>query len=130
MTRPSESSRPLRFRAWDFKNKNMVYRVNIISGGYAWIGEFGSWENSHCHSGEGTPINGPIMQFTGLLDKNRKEIYEGDIFKHDESYAKYSGLKEIFIVQDIRHLGIEKDFAHGEIIGNIYENPELLKENK
>lgn len=70
------------------------------------------------------------MQYTGLKDKNGKEIYEGDIVRsynefgeafavlsvveYDEQYAKYRGV-------DIECLDYE------EVIGNIYENPELLE---
>ena len=83
-----------------------------------------------------------LMQFTGLLDKNGKEIYEGDVVNHadcpdgpshevhiysilwnDSGFALLSPKSEIptsFILD-------KKWGVLLEIIGNIYENPELLK---
>lgn len=75
-----------------------------------------------------SPISYKIesQQFTGLFDKNGKEIYEGDIVKSE-------GIDKTFIenVPDILRLGHlvgEHIFVPEtmEIIGNIYENPELL----
>lgn len=84
----------------------------------------------------------PIMQYTGLKDKNGKEIYEGDILnsmndnpeydiwtykdhknlivKWSEMYASFNGLPDY----DYNSV---YSFEHIEIIGNIYENPELLE---
>jgi uncharacterized phage protein (TIGR01671 family) len=76
-----------------------------------------------------------VMQFTGLLDKNGKEIYEDDII--DDGFGIY---KIVFVdaYYAVAHLKISRIIyrLHEhitdneniiEVIGNIYENPELLK---
>ena len=77
-----------------------------------------------------------IGQFTGLQDKNGKDIYEGDIIRFVKGLVKESGR----LVDDAEIYAVEYDGAAFyplcnlskvtdsiEIIGNIYDNPELLK---
>ena len=84
-----------------------------------------------------------LMQFTGLKDKNGKEIYEGDVVKHGNDAGQVK-----FKVSGVQWESEGKYYMHGwywesqtadayrptwpleeggEIIGNIYENPNLLK---
>jgi len=74
-----------------------------------------------------------VMQFTGLKDKNGKEIYEGDILQLDYAnkdrivceYVVYGNVSRFIMGEE------EVVFTGGaEVIGNIYENPELLTEKQ
>ena len=80
-----------------------------------------------------------LMQYTGLKDKNGVEIYEGDIVKA-VSFARWIGFikylpeKSAFVLWDYEKLPYRDDFVYlsqfedgFEILGNIYENPELME---
>lgn len=79
------------------------------------------------------PEHNEFMQFTGLLDKNGKEIYEGDIVSqfiapNPYDYGKVEYQKSSFIVSwtSLPWQYLEVLSEKIEIIGNIYENRELL----
>ena len=141
--------REIKFRAWDKDRLKMVMlRMielipdNIKRPVVAVAGE---------HSGIEPADDYEIMQFTGLKDKNGKEIYGGDlgrlhcheecngvlgevgwfndgwwIFtnKHHKGEIGEFKLRTSEVVQSIDQTG---EYSAFEIIGNIYENPELLK---
>jgi len=64
----------------------------------------------------------PMMQYTGLKDKNGKEIYEGDIVRR--LTEKYQVIFGEGYIEPFYTYGITGDTY--EIIGNIYENPDLI----
>ena len=161
--------REIKFRVWDNKYKYMNCKVIV--------GIYGNWEDvkddenyTACsmwiepknvdykcepHWTHFEPYHKDIvlMQYTGLKDKNGKEIYEGDIvqahFKkgswkyNDKNYYGYRNGKIVYCVDGFI-LYIEgykekiyplsafgnnnNDIADLEVIGNIYDNPELLEE--
>lgn len=71
-----------------------------------------------------------VTQFTGLLDKNKKEIYDGDVLKDFSGYnwiVSWNDAHACFQVKSQNAVAEIIDNGNMEVIGNIYENPELLK---
>jgi uncharacterized phage protein (TIGR01671 family) len=113
--------RTIKFRAWDPLNKYFV---------------FCEFNKIHTVIVSDLYLEGYVQQFTGLLDKNGKEIYEGDIvFDEDGEFSKtckieWNNESASFIGISIDDDGgFTMEEIDGEIIGNIYENPELLSLN-
>lgn len=106
--------REIKFRAWP-KYGSEKKMIHTPQQGYGW----GYWGD--CVFGKGEY---EIMQFTGLKDKNGKEIYEGDIIKEIDGEIREVEGPDFYPFQDCV---AAVDPEESEIIGNIYENPELLK---
>ena len=133
--------REIKFRAWDNRNNTMVYQNGSRTskdGAVTWYYPI----RFPLHSEKKWPTNVELMQYTGLKDKNGKEIYEGDIltYPNDSFGRKYSiswaDIYAGFWFAPLPISGMPQYGGHitlanavvSEVIGNIYENPELLKE--
>lgn len=121
--------REIKFRIYNKKTKKMV-SVWSVAGARNLINDKPSYyfiNNMHEKKSE-------LMQFTGLKDKKGKEIYEGDIVKFDDGE-----IVEVVLFCGAFMPKLEKGqcvkinydakpvWQDGEVIGNIYENKELLK---
>lgn len=124
-----KNQREIKFRAWDRVQRTMGY-FELLDATTIMAGRMEDLE---------------IQQFTGLKDKNGKEIYEGDILQHIQ-YQKNKTLKygeRIYAVRGIKKIVEWNDYQHNntkryvgygisspvknfEVIGNIMANPELL----
>lgn len=151
-------NRQIKFRVWN--GHSMEYRVLAGALGHFYV-EGMSKKDSACLSDFNTIYNEatPLMQFTGLLDKNGKEIWEGDILYCagsviDEEFTgivKYGehtvSTDDSFVTGSAFGFFVTREWETGyewivktdslngrltnseniEVIGNIHENPELLK---
>lgn len=105
----------IKFRAWSLINERWVQPTSQYEIG----------EKSFLRVG-GFRDGVEVMQFTGLYDKNGKEIYEGDIIEDNLGTRYICHLLEPDKI--IRQPKSNSNFFKwNKIIGNIYENPELLK---
>lgn len=121
---------------WYSKVYNGVYEVNSIYLNNEFVNfhldDFNDITNKICDE------NGYLIQCTGLKDKNNKPIYEGDILIFQHGNQKRAGFVEVYkTVWSVTN----SNFCQGawcggalinlyetsEVIGNIYENPELLE---
>ena len=119
--------REIKFRAWDKQEKKMVYDVERTYDGYPVNGVSSFGAILDC------PNFFDVMQFTGLKDKNGKEIYEGDILLLPSGksgkvfWEKFMAGFAVSLSRFFPEL-IDADTANdSEIVGNIYENKELKK---
>lgn len=124
--------RIIKFRAWDKENKRMLSveeidfyleRINGVHGIYPITQSFKNIE---------------LMEFCGLKDKNGNEIFEGDIVNIEKGRnsraRKNKGpnieKREVLWVLSAKQNGFNlclNKVTEREVIGNIYENPELIK---
>lgn len=127
--------REIKFRVWT----GLGMEYNVMAG---WLGAFYVQgidpKDSACMSPYNTIYSKsvPVMQFTGLLDKNGKEIYEGDILYLDKWHenVQVAFIKGVFCLNlldgnppaDIHYIRYD-GIPQATVVGNSYENPELLK---
>ena len=127
--------REIKFRAWNKLYKRMIEfvgAINFLDGKV--------FDASNLYSRDLKYID--LMQYTGLRDKNGKEIYEGDIISADfdgegmlfevawNNNAMAWDIKDkngVFYFDIYENGSPFKFLKNIKVIGNIYENPELLK---
>ena len=117
------------FRAWNNEKSEMSYNV-YFDDYYIWDNE--ADRESLC--GNCFDIDdGIIMQYTGYKDKNEVEIYEGDIVKTPEGIFEVAYYNSAFALRNKKgHYEYMCNICSMmgkvyEVIGNKFENPELLK---
>ena len=127
------SQREIKFRAWDKKNKEWVKHFEISKDGLVVVYELNANIIKSRSRNDFT-----LMQYTGLKDKNGKEIYEGDIveclfynnlnipIEKVLSVIFKNGSFGVFDGKDFKVFGSDSTKSI-EVIGNVYENPELIK---
>lgn len=135
--------REIKFRAWNKALKKMSYKVNLYALGKDGYIDRAQLDNENCMRTIG--LDCEVMESTGIFDKNKKVIYDGDVlldtlttvrlcvrFGHNRSGA-YTGWYVEYLNIDRDNFGtINGDYntstnSQLEVIGNIYESPELLK---
>lgn len=120
--------REFKFRGWNSKKQKMSepFLFDDFDTNYfipeSWY--FGDFE---------------IMQYTGLLDKNGKEIWEGDILQLNNktvtinsftTHVIFNQSSARFELEDTVFMGLDQQFTNNlEVVGNIYEHPHLLNPN-
>jgi uncharacterized phage protein (TIGR01671 family) len=127
-------TREFMFRAWNGKKiiisgqTDMKYYIEGSTGRICWLVRYekDNW-------GIASTSNWQLMQYTGLKDKNGVEIYEGDILAKSSKHKNILEIKyQHFSDEYTQGIGFVWDWtilnpSDGIVIGNIYENPELLK---
>ncbi len=111
-----------KFRVWDKLEKRFIYSDKGYQGHYILTLD-GKFHNLQNGSG-GSEYD--VQQFIGILDKNMKEVYEGDVVMTDD------GLGEVVYFQDHCAYGIKTDISFSlfltlslkniEVVGNMIEN--------
>lgn len=124
-------NRELKFRVWDDLNKKWLFGYEHPNlGGFSMMGEvmcFGEYHRMLNSFSLDDWDKIKIMQFTGKKDKNGKDIYEGDM-NQDRGIVKWNTDSASFVWDYNNDLHcFEEESEWCEIIGNIFENPELLK---
>lgn len=129
--------RDLKFRSWDKREglQRMIYLNGFIPYGDGWRGGNPDYKfyqlyygDKGCSSADAKDIE--IMQYTGLKDKNGKEIYEGDIIESD--YGIGTVEFDQTTCRFTYSFSLDTDALwhytkSAKVVGNIYENPELIE---
>lgn len=116
--------RTIKFRAWDKERGKMITPEELLSGDGLYLIVAEKFKDSYVP-----------MQFTGLPDKNSKEIYEGDVVRNErgelgeiafENGGFFARYLPPYDWDPMEHGDGLLD--RSEVIGNVYESPELLSD--
>jgi len=140
-TKTMRTEEQIKFRAWDKKENTMRSVQALFSNGHVYVycncapdseSEFlyhrDKSKNSLPHHLNGHDV--VMMQFTGLVDKNGVNIYEGDIL--DSSFpavVEWCHRTASFVAKRDISFALRSDGVY-RVIGNIYEHPHLLTSTK
>lgn len=133
-------TREIKFRAWNVEEKKMTKKAFGLCDISGYNGDY-TFSNASIGEVDIDDLCNKkwiIMQYTGLKDKNGKEIYEGDVILYND--VLYPN-KKVTFDYTIKGVGIGwypfcvainslKYLAYSdkaEVVGNVYENPELIK---
>ena len=120
--------REIKFRAWDTAKKEWIAKDFHIMGEVMMGGQLFDRRVEQFNDVD-------IQQYTGLNDKNGKEIYEGDIICYkDNEMGSIKQYEYQWVFNRGKHIEFFEDYTGApwysdcwKVIGNIYENPELVK---
>lgn len=137
-------NRDIKFRLWSKIGKKFIETDNpdldfvINNNGYLYSIEYCYGETCILPQ-----MDTEVLQFTGLKDRNGKEIYEGDILKYNFPYdGRLKHVSPVKFLETEASFGIKDRYGNEiplytisannyfEVIGNIYENKNLLEENR
>ena len=124
-----------KLRAWDKQDERMSY------GEVEYFDDSINYRFDHFCTGADEDVE--FMQSTGIKDKNGVEIYEGDVINYRNSFRNpMTGSGSLSINRDFKIIFKDGEFKakgfdirlknilnYSEVVGNIYENPELLRED-
>ena len=129
--------RTIKFRVWD-KHKKYMHKLDALFLDEKMF-RVQNYKNEHDVFSFGTEYFSEPMQFTGLLDKNGVEVFEGDVVKsnsHKPTTFKIEFIEGGFCATQSEH-NYPLDINHFypstgcmiEVIGNIFQHPHLLEAN-
>lgn len=117
-------SRVIKFRVWDSYKRKMTHWSELERGDFGLL----------CASFNEKTLHLNAIPFTGILDGKGKEIYLGDIVKLNDCFAaevvfidgSFSVVTKSVYSNKGKDVSLVSSFESIEIIGNIYQNPDLL----
>ena len=124
--------REIKFRGWNGKNKKWIYGYYFVNRGEHFISP-DEVVNPLVSYEDFLVDKDSVGQYTGVKDKNGKEVYDGDIVSSGATtgVVMYDCEQAGFVVQKEKTIELRFYSLLGiEVIGNVHDNPELLTNNE